>query len=163
MGLGPVIRIEVTRDTVSPALRVISERLVDFSEPIGLVLQDGLAAAQEQIVEGKGALFGGTPWPPMAEYTIKKGRDPATLLEDTGALLLSLSRGGSSNLFEVTPQEGRAGTTITSKRSGYPYGMGQQAGARNRPPRPSVAWPEEHLPLYDSLFLEYITGDALNG
>jgi hypothetical protein len=154
------MRIEITKDTFSSQLNLSIGRAGDFSEPIGIILNDGLAAAQEQIVEGKGALFGGEPWFPMAESTVKKGRDPATLLIDRGVLLLSLNRGGPGNFFDVGPMEGAAGTAITDR--GYPYAIGQTIGARNRPPRPFLWWPEERIPQYESLFLDHMTGEGGN-
>lgn len=155
------MRIEITKDTIAPLLTLMAERVGDFSEPIGIVLNDALGTVQEQIVEGKGALFGGDAWLPMAAATIKKGRDPSTLMLDRGHLLLSLIKGGPANIFEVTPSEGRAGTSIEDR--GYPYGLGQQIGARNRPPRAFAWWPEERIPQYESLFLDHVMGEQANG
>ncbi|MDQ6892208.1 MAG: hypothetical protein M3167_06330 [Acidobacteriota bacterium] len=156
------LRIDVVRDEIAPELRIMSERMGDFSEPFSVILADGLGAAQETIVEKKAAPGGG-PWALMAEATIRKGRDPSTLLIETGEGVLSLSRGGSGNVFEVGPVEGRAGSVLTSKRTGYPYMKGMQEGAFNRPPRPFLAWPEERIPQYGSLILGHIMGEPPSG
>jgi len=150
-----LIEISVV-DNVSPQLEIMVERMGDYTHPLTTILEDGLFTAQQQVQEGKGGAFGGSAWPHMAEATIKKGRDPGTLLVETGGLLLSMSRGAAGNLFEVTPTEGSAGTQLESSRNGFPYPAAQQAGTSSYPARFFLAWYEERFPDYDLVFLDWI-------
>lgn len=154
-----MIEITIEGDTFTPTANLVVDRLRDFTEPLTLILADALLSAQEQIVEGKGSLFSGPTWDPMAASTVKKGRDPATLLVETGALVNSLTRGGDGNIFEVGPTEGIAGTGLTSPRNGYGYAAGQQEGSRNRPPRGYLFLYDERLDVYESWFANWIMAD----
>lgn len=145
-------------DGVTPTLSLMVERLSDFTEPLATILADGLFSAQQQVVEGKGAAFGGAAWPAMSEVTIKKGRDPGTLEVETGGLLLSLSRGGAGNIFEIGPTEGSAGTGLESARTGFAYPAWQQRGTSHYPGRPFVAWYAERFPAYDKTLEDWILG-----
>lgn len=148
-----MIELTIAEDGISPLLSIIDERLSNMTEPLTQILADGLFSAQQQVAEGKGTMFGGSGWAPMAESTIKKGRDPATLLVDSGIMLGSLTRGSSGNIFDVGPMEGVAGSTI-------PYASHQQYGSSRRPPRPFLAWYPEQFPIYDALILDWISGEA---
>lgn len=160
------LEITAAHDGITPQLTLAMERTSDMTEPLTAILEDGLFTAQRQVVEGKGALFGGAGWPDMAPYTIEKGRDPLTLLVETGALVLSMSRGAPGNVFQVGATEGVAGTSLASQRTGYGYAAGQHRGAprANRPPRPYLLWYAERLPDYDRLIAAWILrGAAGNG
>jgi hypothetical protein len=153
MGL-VLIEIRVTED-VTPTLVLMVERMGDLKEPLTTILQDALFSAQEQVVEGKGSLFGRSRWDAMSEFTIKKGRDPGTLLVEEGNLLLSLSKGGGGNIFEVSEREGVAGTNLTG-RGGFPYAAQQQVGNKAYPARPYLEWYEERFDDYGKVFEEWI-------
>jgi hypothetical protein len=146
----------VVEDNATPYLSVLVERMSDFSAPLTKILEDGLFSGQEQVVEGKGGMFGRSAWPPMAASTIRKGRDPATLLVERGGLLLSLSRGADGNIFEVEPSEGTAGTGLVSSRNAFPYPAWQQKGTKSYPPRPYLAWYEERFPAYNAFIGDWI-------
>jgi len=146
-----MIAITIDRDAVTPTLNLMVDRMRDFSEPIAAILSDGLVSSQEVIVEGA---FGRS-WAPMAPATVRRGRDPGTLELDSGAMLLSLSKGGDGNLFEAGPTEGIAGTGL-SGRGGFPYPYWQQQGTARYPARPFLFWHEERIPDYLTLFAQHI-------
>lgn len=155
-----MLELVVTVDEVTPTLTVMVEKLGDLTKPLTTVLADGLFSAQEQVFEGKGALFGGPRWDAMAPRTIAKGRDPATLLVETGGLLSSLSRGSEGNSFEVGPTEGEAGTSLVSPRNSFPYAAQQQLGNQSYPSRPYLAWYEERFSDYDLVFLDWFFSES---
>lgn len=150
-----MLSLEIVQDEVTPFLEVTVERLGDFTIPLTQILEDGLFSAQQQIVEGKGSEFGGAGWEPMAPSTVKSGRDPATLLVKSGALVASLTRGGSGNVFVVGPEEGYAGSDVF-------YGAFQQGGTSRIPARPFLVWYDERISDYEMLLMNWIaTGEAV--
>jgi hypothetical protein len=151
----------VVEDGITPTLMLITERLEDFTVPLTAILDEGLFSAQEQVYEGKGAAFGFPAWEPMAPATIAKGRDPATLLVESGRLLLSMTRGSEGNIFAVSPTEGVAGTNVTDPRNGFAYPSGQQRpGRAKRPARPFLLWYPERVSQYDVMMLDWISGEV---
>lgn len=105
------MQIEITFDRISPMLRVFGAKLQDATIPITGILEMKLSDARAAIA-GKTSMVSGA-WAPMKPFTtLFFKRDPFTLLDDTGALMDSLQRGGGGNIFTVGPNVGEAGTAL---------------------------------------------------
>jgi phage gpG-like protein len=141
--------IKVTvENTVTSWVELAGARFEDLTVPLTKILDHGLTSAQLQILNGKGAAFGGVAWAPMAPSTARR-RDPATLLVNTGRLAGSFARGGPDNVFEVGPTEAVGGTSV-------PYAGYQYAGTGRIPARPFPMWYDEFMPDYEKIILDWL-------
>lgn len=145
------MRFEIVKDEATPLLRVIDAGLDDFTTVNEEMLGLGLEDAAFDVEFSKGALFE-RPWTPMALSTIRKGRDPATLMVEEGALLGSLSRGGENNVFRAGPFEGIAGSD--DLKIGY-----QHYGTDRIPERPILLWNEERFPEFEAIVGNHLLGE----
>lgn len=177
-----MLEVTVELDEVGPFLQEMMERVSDLSEPIGLVLELGLEDARATIRAG-GPDFG---WPSHSPWTFKAdkalgGRTRVGMGWETGRMIDSLVPGGAGNVFEKAPLEGRAGTALTSPRTGYPYAAGFEEGRDKSfkivqfietegaiaefnstpvPPRALVYWHEEEFSEYERIFGDHVMGEA---
>ena len=141
----------ITDNGATMQLTDVSGRLTSLKAPIEQILRLAAQSNVEQVRVGKGAAFGGAPWAPMAASTVKSGRDPETLLVDSGDLLRSLAPG--SNMI-VQDFEGSLGTDVF-------YAPFQAFGtSRGIPPRHFLEWYDEQEGVYDQVMLDYIHGAA---
>ena len=134
-------------------------KLANLADPISEIMEQQLLDAQHSVEVQKG--FWGEQWPDMAKATIRSGRDPSTLLVDSGRLVESLQRGAAENIFEVGASSGIAGSSV-------PHARFQQEGSDRhplRPPRPFLAWAEERIgpgpeleDPYREMFLRHLFG-----
>jgi hypothetical protein len=167
-----MLAITIEKDEIGPYLQELTARAGDLADPITMALESGLSDAQTAIQSGGGA-FGWAPYSPTTfTIDVALGRSRTGMLQGTGALAASLSRGDAGNLFEVTPTSGEAGSTL-------PQAMYQQEGTAQSffllqflrsgkrefgglgiPAREFMAWSETRLPEYDGIFLDYLTGEA---
>lgn len=150
-----MIAITVDAARLQMHLSEIGSGIEDMTRPIEKVLEMALSDSVEAIfAQGPG-------WFPMAASTQKRGRDPNTLLFETGGLMDSLKRGTAGNVFMVEPHEGVAGTSYRGPRSSYAIGKWQQEGTRGGvlpgiPARPFLYWREDKQPSYLQVFRDRV-------
>jgi hypothetical protein len=146
------MRFEIVKDEATPTIRLIDARLSDFTPLNERILEIGLSDAAFDVEVSKGALFGRV-WAPMAFSTARKGRDPATLMVEHGALLGSLSRGGAGNVFTAGPFEGEAKSEDDSIALHH-------YGTATEPERSILLWNEERYPEFDAMAADHVTGET---
>ncbi len=161
-----MIAIEITKDEIGPYIEQLAVRSGDMSQPSATALRAGLAGGQQALAGGLASLGPAiSPWTLTIDEALGRPRG------GTGALSESLSEGAPGNIFEVTPEGGRAGTSL-------PAAFYQQEGtstsflllqhlASNRvrrgyggggiPARPFLTWNQEAMPEIDQAFLNWIT------
>ena len=141
-------------DTVTPHLAEMTAKLSDLTVPITAIGQAWMRDAAINIGAAKGALYG-PAWPPMAASTVRKGRNPATLLVDTGALLDAAS-GGPGAFSSVTPMSGEFAIEPIGKRGAY-AGF-QNFGTSKIPARDfgDPVYPQQ-LEEYAGIMQEFVT------
>jgi hypothetical protein len=145
------MRFEIVKDEATPTLRLIDARLDDFTSVNDRMLRIGLSDAAFDTEVSKGALFG-RAWAPMALSTIKKGRDPATLMVEFGALLGSLSPGGDNNVLTARPFDGIAEST--DPKIGF-----QHYGTDRITAREILLWNEERFPEFEAMVADHVLGE----
>ena len=124
-----MISIRIDAEEAGRALTVLGANLGNLADPITKLLDLGLEDGRANL-ESRGVMFN-EGWAIMSPWTTKvakalygKDREPLDVLEDTGALLLSLVKDAPFNIFEVGDGEGEAGSGYLSTRTGFGVAVG---------------------------------------
>lgn len=169
-----MISIRIDAEEAGRALTVLGANLGNLTDPITKLLDLGLEDGRANL-ESRGVMFN-EGWAIMSPWTTKvakalygKVREPLDVLEDTGALLLSLVKDAPFNIFEVGDGEGEAGSGYLSTRTGFGVAVAMQYGTTRTyhvlgdggftvpgiPGRPFLSWHDERGDEYAGIFAEH--------
>ena len=118
-----MIRLDgpINSQTLENSLKLLQAQLGDLSPSMGLIAEDFRQMVADQFASAGAA--GGTPWAALAPSTLKRKRGDGGILQDSGALLASLTD------LEAPDHVEAIGNLSLAIGTDLPYATFQQTGA----------------------------------
>jgi len=150
---------DIIRDAATPFLKEVQDRIRNPGEVLLGPIADSMRATEQGVFLSAGSSVG-TPWPPLAESTMRKKRGgSAMLLVDEGTLWESLTVPGADFAVAELIDNGQSLRFGTDD----PVAAFHQDGTVNMPERPVVPaqWPEEDTQAWVHLLSDFFIDGEL--